>query len=118
MAQCGLSLADILMAGEWRSIAFARYCLTDRVIINPVGVLGNTLRNEAEEDDGEVPEECTRIPRTPTAIVRITETKTKATMGASLATKGVATFFKLGSLPRSRAFSTPYGAFWRKACSP
>ena len=65
MAQCGLSLADILMAGECRSIAFARYCLTVTVIINPVGVLDNTLRNEAEEDDGEVPAECTRIPRTP-----------------------------------------------------
>ena len=65
MAQSGLSLADILMAGECRSIAFARYCLTVTVIINPVGVLDNTLRNEAEEDDGEVPAECTRIPRTP-----------------------------------------------------
>ena len=60
MAQCGLSLADILTAGEWRSIAFARYCLTDKVIINPVGVLDSTLRNEADEDDGEVPAECTR----------------------------------------------------------
>ena len=65
MAQSGLSLADILMAGECRSIAFARYCLTVTVIINPVGVLDNTLRNESEEDDGEVPAECTRIPRTP-----------------------------------------------------
>ena len=48
MAKEGSTIADILMAGEWRSRAFLRYCDIDAVDANEL--LTTTLDNSDEED--------------------------------------------------------------------
>ena len=48
MAKEGSTIAEILMAGEWRSRAFLRYCDIDAV--DPNELLTTTLDNSDEED--------------------------------------------------------------------
>ena len=53
MAQQGFTIAQILRAGEWRSVAFLRYCDVDQV--DPNAMLTSTLdgsEDEAVDDEG------------------------------------------------------------------
>jgi len=54
MAKCGLSLGEILLAGEWRSRAFERYVDADRIV--PIEIPEEAIKdsdNEAEQNAGD-----------------------------------------------------------------